>query len=128
MKMFFFARVENGEIEWPEHAREYISSLSGKSVEVTITEYRNTRTDRQNRYWHGVVVEMFREAMGYEKTAANHMRVHEYLKIELNSEALEIVDQKTGEIRTVIIAKPTAILSTVEFNELKERAQKLGTE
>ena len=30
--------------------------FEGKRVEVSIKEYKNTRSDRQNRYWHSVII------------------------------------------------------------------------
>ena len=104
-----------------------IPQFEGKPVRLSLSR-GNKRSNAQNNYWHGVVVEMFMDAMGYENTKENHDAVHEILKAELNSETTEIINKLTGEVKTITYSKSTANLSTDDFSALKERAQKLGAE
>ncbi len=85
-------------------------------------EAARSRTDAQNKFWHAVVVEAFADHCGED-----HDEMHEVLKAEVNSKTHAIYDRNTGEfIKEVVVAQSTANLTTVEFNELIERAQRLG--
>lgn len=88
-------------------------------VRLRVEIARETRSSAQNRFWHGVVVPAFAEHCGYD---------FDDMKDTLALELLphEITDRKTGEVR--IIPGRTSKLNTKEFNELIERAQRLGAE
>lgn len=86
-------------------------------VTVRVFTARPKRSDAQNRYWHGVVVPIFAEHCGYE---------FDDMKDELALKLIpkELTDMLTGEVR--IVPGHTSDLNTKQFNELIERAQKLG--
>lgn len=88
-------------------------------VAVRVMKIRPKRSDGQNRYWHGVVIPMFAEHCGYE---VDEMK--DVLALQLIPKT--IVDMKTGEEHTV--PGHTSELNTKEFNDLIERAQRLGAE
>lgn len=129
MKYYFDGKIERGNLViWDKEGYERQKQvLEGCAIRLSL-EKGNKRTNAQNAYWHGVVVETFMEAMAYEKMAHNHEIVHGILKMELNSETIEFVNPKTGEIELRRIPMPTATMATVEFNELIERAQIFGVE
>jgi hypothetical protein len=89
----------------------------GSTVVVSVKVERQTRSARQNRYWHGVVVPLFAEHCGCD---TDDMK--DILALELLPK--EIADIATGEIRKV--PGRTSALNTKEFNDLIERAQRLG--
>lgn len=87
------------------------------AVSVRIAKVRPRRSDGQNRFWHGVVIPLFAEKCGYE---FDDMK--DTLALELIPKT--IVDIKTGEER--VVPGHTSDLNTKEFNDLIERAQRLG--
>lgn len=89
----------------------------GAQVSVRVKVERPQRSSQQNRFWHGVVIPLFAEHCGYD---------FEDMKDALALELLprEVVDVKTGEVHKV--PGHTSSLTTKEFNELIERAQRLG--
>ena len=89
------------------------------SVVVSIRVNREKRSNAQNKFWHGVVIPAFAEHCGYEFD-----EMKDALALELLPK--EVVDVKTGEVR--IVPGHTSELNTKEFNELIERAQRLGAE
>jgi hypothetical protein len=95
--------------------RRFADGLIGVRFEVL----KEKRSARQNRYWHAVVVPLFAAHCGYD--------VHE-MKDVLALELLpvEVPDLKTGEIK--IIPGHTSALTTKAFNDLIERALRLGAE
>jgi hypothetical protein len=88
-------------------------------VTVTVEARRQKRTSPQNRFWHGVVIPLFAEHCGYD---------FDDMKDELALQLIprELVDMATGEVR--IVPGHTSKLNTAQFNELIERAQRLGAE
>ena len=88
-------------------------------VVVSVKVVRSSRSSRQNRYWHGVVIPLFAEHCGYE-----FAEMKDVLSLKLIPK--EITDMDTGEVRT--IPGHTSDLNTKEFNDLIERAQRLGAE
>lgn len=91
----------------------------GATVTIKVTIERPKRSVQQNRFWHGVVIPLFAEHCGYE---------FDDMKDELALKLLpkELTDMTTGEVR--IVPGHTSALTTKEFNELIERAQRFGAE
>lgn len=85
------------------------------TVRISVTKKR--RSSNVNRYWHGVVIPLFAEHCGYD-----FADMKDALALELLPRV--IVDVTTGEERTV--PGHTSELSVQEFNDLIERAQRLG--
>lgn len=88
-------------------------------VVVSVKVSRPTRSSGQNRFWHGVVVPAFAEHCGYEFD-----EMKDALALKLIPR--ELTDMTTGEVR--IVPGHTSSLNTKEFNDLIERAQRLGAE
>jgi hypothetical protein len=88
-------------------------------VLVTVKVSRPTRSSAQNRFWHGVVIPLFAEHCGYD---FDDMK--DVLALDLIPKT--IVDMTTGEER--IVPGHTSELTTREFNDLIERAQRRGAE
>ncbi len=91
----------------------------GVKVSIRVEIERTKRSNSQNRYWHGVVIPLFAEHCGYE-----FEEMKDALALKLIPK--EIVDLDTGEVR--IVPGHTSDLNTKQFNELIERAQRLGAE
>lgn len=91
----------------------------GARVVIRVAVERQKRSNSQNRFWHGIVIPAFAEHCGYE---------FEEMKDALALKLLpkEITDMETGEVR--IVPGHTSELNTKQFNELIERAQRLGAE
>ena len=91
----------------------------GASVLVSVSVHRETRSRAQNRYWHGVVIPAFAEHCGYTSAEAK-----DALALELLPH--EVIDIKTGEVR--IVPGHTSQQNVKQFNDLIDRAQRLGAE
>lgn len=86
-------------------------------VVIRVKVQRPQRSNQQNRYFHGVVIPLFAEHCGYD---FDDMK--DALALELLPK--EVVDVKTGEVR--IVPGHTSDLTTKEFNDLIDRAQRLA--
>jgi hypothetical protein len=87
-------------------------------VVVSVKTTKPQRSGAQNRYWHGVVIPLFADHCGYEFD-----EMKDALALKLLPK--EIADMN-GEIR--IVPGHTSHLNVQQFNELIERAQRLGAE
>jgi len=92
---------------------------AGAKVTIRVEIERQKRSNSQNRYWHGVVIPLFAEHCGYD---------FEDMKDTLALKLIprEITDVTTGEVH--VVPGHTSKLTTKEFNDLIERAQRLGAE
>jgi hypothetical protein len=88
-------------------------------VTLKISVGKRQRSLSQNRYWWKVVVPLFMEHCGYDKQP-----MHDALALHLIPH--EVIDIKTGELH--IVPGHTSQLNVAEFNDLIERAQRLGAE
>lgn len=102
-----------------EQFRSMMRGFKRGPVLLSVKAHRETRSGAQNRYWHGVVIPAFVEHCGYEFDEAK-----DALALELIPK--EVVDIKTGEVKTV--PGHTSEQNTKQFNEMIERAQRLGAE
>lgn len=110
---------ENGRLKLPgaKMRADIASAFTGKQIEVTIQRKRTHRSDPQNRYYWGIVVEMIRGGM---KDMGEHVtpeQVHEFLKFRFLKK--QKIDEHTGELIWEI-AGSTAALTKSEFAEYIE--------
>ncbi|MEN6423332.1 MAG: hypothetical protein ABFD76_15440 [Smithella sp.] len=81
---------------------DYLKTLHGKNIELTIRERKSQRSLNQNRYYFGVVLDILSNHTGYESD-----EMHEILKFKF----LKTVKADMEYI------KSTTKLNTVEFEE-----------
>ncbi len=84
-------------------------------VTVTIAPDLETRREKQNRYYHGVVVKMIADDTGQPRDD-----VHEWLKLTFNGETIEMIDPVTGEETKTRIGRSTAKLKVQPFCDYVE--------
>jgi len=95
--------VNKGVLQVEARFYPYLASLEGQKVEIVVRKRRSKRSDQQNRYYWGVVVQILADHCGYSPE-----EMHEALKEKF----LGTQDRdKHGLIKT----KSTAVLSKDEF-------------
>jgi hypothetical protein len=62
-----------------------LRELAGKPVEVTVRKVRKQRSDRQSRYYWGVVVDMLAQFCGYDREAMHEALKWKFLRLEADS-------------------------------------------
>lgn len=95
-------------LDTPRAVKAWLQRFIGHEIELVIRKRRIKRSDKQNRYWHGVVVATLAEHCGYTRD-----EMHDALKAKF----LGTEDLTTGLRRIGSTTK----LSTTEFAELTER-------
>lgn len=99
----FFGHTEKGSseirFELPDKYRMYVSDLFGR-VEVIVKKYRKQRSNDQNEYYWGVIVDILADHWGYTKDEA-----HEAIKLKF------LVVKRPG--------KPDTIGSTRKMNTVQ---------
>ena len=106
-----------------------LNSFPGKRIVITIAPKKKLRSGNQNRYYWGVIVAEFINALfdswGVEVAKAE---AHEILKKECNY--IEACDTETGEVyigknnKSFKIPQPTSVLDTGKFEEYQDRCRK----
>lgn len=115
-----------------EDITEAISQYEGKEITIILKRFFKKRSNRQNNYWHGVVVEHWRNLIREEWGEIwTHEETHEFLKTNLNYE--HYVDTDTGEMLLNEetgdpIRKPKSTKDNTTFSqeELSEKARQLA--
>jgi len=92
-----------------------LSKLEGKRVTLEVEVWRKSRSAQQNRYFHGVVLEILSQDLGYYKDEMRAALCHKFLSD---------VDPKNGLMRI----KGTSDLNTVEFEEFMARVRQWAGE
>lgn len=98
-----------------------ISVYEGKKVTVTIERYYKKRSNKQNNYYWGVIVEHWRLILLQEwGEIYQESDVHEFLKSNLNFEI--VVDTETGEVlmnpvTNEIVRKPKSTTKNTTFSQ-----------
>lgn len=127
LKLTYYGRVtESGEIKLPgAKMRKEAQAFAGKEIEVTIQRKKKHRSDPQNRYYWGVVVEMIRAGMKDMGDEVTVEQVHEFLKWRFLR--VQKVDENTGEV-LYEYAGSTRKLGTIAFSEYVENCCKFAGE
>lgn len=114
-KISIISKIENGS---PKRNRSIISdafaSFEGKEIKITIERKRKVRSNPQNAYYYGVVVELLKQAIRKEWGEIwNSEKCHELLKNRFLY--FEKINEDTGEI--IKLPKSTTECTTSEFED-----------
>jgi hypothetical protein len=107
----FTGTVDKGQLKL-DHPHKYliqVSALNGKKVELVLRKRRTKRSDRQNRYYWGVVIQILANFCGYEPEEMHESLKYQFLRDPAN--------EKYGLPKI----GSTADLSTDEFNQYVNR-------
>jgi hypothetical protein len=96
----------------------------GKEIEVTLKKARSKRSDNQNRYYWGVVVEIVRQGLRDLGHRLDKDEVHYFLREKFNYK--ELVNEGTGE--SVKIPQSTTVMTKTEFGEYIEQIAQWSAE
>ncbi len=114
------AIVTRGKLKFEARDREgldrALTQFAEGFVTLRIERHHRKRTDRQNRFWHGVVIPLFVEHCGYSFDEA---------KAALS---LELIPKEIHQLNGTAVVVPghTSELNVAQFNDLIKRAQELG--
>jgi|ERR1035441_9487621 hypothetical protein len=98
-----------------EKLKQYLAGLNGKRVQVMVEKIKHSRTNGQNRYYHGVVVKLIAQHTGHDPEM-----IHELLK-QMFSPKWHYPNG--GSLKTLGIPTPTTRLDTLEFVEDTEKCR-----
>ena len=123
---YYGAVTSDGQIKLPgAKMRREMAAFSGKEIEVVVTRKRKHRSDPQNRYYWGVVVEMIRAGLKDMGDIVDQDQTHDFLRHRFLK--VTRVDADTGEV-LYEYAQSTTKLSTVEFSEYIEKCCQFAAE
>lgn len=123
---YYGSVTEDGALKLPgAKIRSEVRVFAGKEIEVIFRLKKKHRSDPQNRYYWGVVVEMIRAGMKEMGDTVTPDQVHEFLKWRFLR--VSKIDESTGEV-LYEYAGSTAKLKTVEFSEYIEKCCQFAAE
>jgi hypothetical protein len=101
--------IEGGLLRLPPAALRFLQANEGRPVEVTLEEWSDSRTKRQNRYYWGVVIPGAQAAFRFDwgvqltKQAAHEACRQQFLGVQLMG------------VKKVPVVRSSATLTTAEF-------------
>ena len=126
MKFEIRTNVINGNLKRNRNLLiDAINSFEGQNVTVTIQKTKKTRSNPQNRFYHGVCIPIMQQCLKDAGYLMTNESVHEMLKLRFLKESI-LVNEETGEYLERI--KSTTELSTTDFMEYILEIQKFAIE
>lgn len=122
--MLFISNTKNGRLQSNVQTQlnDYISSLKDARYQIEIKKVKKSRSNNQNRYYWGIIVNEFRSGVAEMwGEYIGSQEAHEYLKLHCNYK--ELINENSGEI--IKLPQTTADRTTIEFEEYLERCRKL---
>lgn len=113
----FVGVVKDGKAPHGEAIRETMKAFEGREVEITLAEPKKTRTNQQNRYYFGPVIEA---VIAFDREHGGDMdkdRAHEHLMTEVGG--FYEVKREYGVIKKV--RRSSTNLTTKEWGEYMEK-------
>lgn len=108
----------------PLRVKEAFEHFKGQEIELTVRKWKNDRTSRQNRAFHGWCKIIADETGDTPEDVKGEIK-RKYLEKLIRDENGEPkIDPETGEFRTKI--QDTSSLSIEEFSELQSRVMDLA--
>lgn len=119
-------RVNNGRLPSAVagEIQAFLKMMDGKEVEVILKKARSKRSDLQNRYYWGCVVEIVRQGLKELGHRLDKDEVHYFLREKFNYK--ELVNENTGE--SIKIPQSTTALTKTEFGEYIEQIAQWSAE
>ena len=116
MDPIFQGCVRNGQIylETPSRFAKLKDTLEGQQVDLVLRKHRKKRSNPQNAYFHGVVLKIFAEFLGYEPEELKDALKFKFLRTHTD-----------GDLPGV---RRTRDLNTAEFTEFVEQVRRLAAE
>ena len=113
--------VDGGVLEYTDPAayKESLKMMFGE-VRITIEKRRAKRSDAQNKWYWGICIDMVRDGLAEQGHDYSPAEVHEAMKWKFLQRHEEGIELPT--------VRSTTTLSTVEFNDYKEKIQRWSAE
>lgn len=120
--------IKDGRTGFGEIIVDHIAKLEGKRAKITIEEYHSPRTNKQNRYYWGVVLKYYQEYFRKEQVYFTNDEAHDWIKEHVWGDLLEGVIErvsKDGEVSHIPYRKllSSTLLTTKEW-ELRMTASR----
>lgn len=120
------AVVQHGRLKF-HNRREFDEQVrrfrDGAQVEIAVTVRRASRSQKQNAYYWGVVVQIISDHTGYTPD-----EVHEFLKMKFIPKRLAIQDHN-GEVKDeFVLGGSTRKMNTIQFGEFMEECRRFAAE
>lgn len=127
MKHFGYFHKTTGKLQC-ESFTTALAALKAKGVAIVLQceEFKEKRSNPQNRYYHGVVVDLVRRGLkdlGWEPKACSAEAVHEMLKREFLT-----VDEHVKDGVFLKRTRSTTELDTAQFGEYLELCKQWAAE
>lgn len=104
--------------------KDYLQTLNGKRIELTVEKLKHPRTNSQNRYYHGVVVKTIAQHTGHDPE-----QIHELLKQQFAGRWVLFGKSATdGHTKEFYSPNSTATMDTISFTEYTEKCRLWATE
>jgi hypothetical protein len=122
-KLIAFGNVANGVLTIRNRSvfDAELATLSGE-VDITIQKRGRKRSNQQNRYYHGVVIPIIKNALKDLGNDLSNEDIHEFLKHKFNPK--EIILNDTGE--TFDYGASTTEMNTIDFMVYIDKIQKFS--
>ena len=99
MKLKHIAKVVEKNLHFADRDRldDDIARYQGKTIEVTISEYKPKRSNQLNQYYWGVVVKIISDYTGYTKEETHELLKQTFLKkkVLVNDEWYDTTESTT---------------------------------
>jgi hypothetical protein len=116
----FYGKVEKNELKLigRDRFKQYLYTLNGQEVEVTVAKKGRKRSERQNKYLWGVVYQLLSDYFGYTTS-----EMHELMKQKFAPKK----EVKMGNEIMLIPCSTTELLTT-NFNDYLDQIKQFGAE
>jgi hypothetical protein len=116
MTIVFLGQVKDGKLSLDKAGqfKDYLHTLNGKRVELTVEKLKHPRTNSQNRYYWGVVVHEIAKHTGHDPE-----QIHELLKQMFSPKW----HYPAGLIGAAGIPTSTTRLDTLEMTDYIEKCR-----
>jgi hypothetical protein len=116
MTPVFLGQVKDGKLSLDKAGqfKDYLLTLNGKRVELTVQKLKQKRSNQQNRWYWGCILKLISEHTGDDP-----QDLHEALKAHLSPKHI---------VGSVVVASGTRYLDTIDFGQYCEKVRRWAAE
>lgn len=124
MKATIYTQVKDGRVAGREFAK-VVNNLEGQRITITIGKTKRNRSNNQNRYFHGPMLDVLLDHIQELGNDMQKIELRELLKFKFLKKDI-LLDADTGEMASII--KSTADLNTGEWEDFMEQIRAWAAE
>lgn len=108
--------------------KENVAQFEGQRIKLEVSRFKDTRSERQNAYYWGVVIQIFADFFGMTPMETHEALKFRHLRVPIKMPTAMEPYINEAEASALCTVRSTAMMKTDEFEEYMATLRRWGAE